>query len=217
MKFVMSYSCGKDSALALHRMIQNGHQPIGLLVMINKEMERSWFHGVDMALLEQISQSLAIPVIPCICEGEQYHTALEEGLRKAKALGAQCCAFGDIDIEGHFDWCAERCRNMGMAHSFPLWQESREELTYELIRLGYRAVIKCVNQTMLPKSFLGKELSEAIVAQMKDIGIDICGENGEYHTVTVAGPIFDFPVNYRLGEILEFGDIAVVDILAAEA
>ena len=53
MKFVMSYSCGKDSTLALHKLIKAEHEPVGLLVMVNKDMDRSWFHGADHRLLEK--------------------------------------------------------------------------------------------------------------------------------------------------------------------
>ena len=103
MKFAISYSCGKDSALALYRMIQAGHEPVCLLVTFNELMGRSWFHGVDPLLLESISQSLNIPLITCPCRGEDYRTALETGMRKARDLGATACVFGDIDIEGHLE------------------------------------------------------------------------------------------------------------------
>lgn len=212
----MSYSCGKDSALALHRMVAAGHEPSGLLVMINKDMGRSWFHGVDATLLSNISLSLKIPLIPCVCSGEQYHSALEEGLRKAMDKGAECCVFGDIDIEEHFDWCAQRCESVGLRYNFPLWREDREKLTRELIALGYVAVIKCVNKKYLPAPLLGRALNEDIIARIKTAGADVCGENGEYHTVALDGPAFSFPVKYRLGEVVEFGDIAAIDITAEE-
>lgn len=83
MKFVISYSGGKDSVLSLHKMLEAGNDPIGLLVMINRNMQRSWFHGVDIHMLKQISSSIEIPLIMCESAGEDYHTALEDGLKRA--------------------------------------------------------------------------------------------------------------------------------------
>ena len=88
MKFVMSYSCGKDSTLALHKMVEQGHIPVALLVMFNQDQERSWFHGVDRPLLEQIAASLELPLLLCPSSGEEYHLAFEEGLRRAMEMGA---------------------------------------------------------------------------------------------------------------------------------
>lgn len=69
MKFVMSYSCGKDSSYALYKMIEAGHEPVGLLVMVNQDMDRSWFHGADYALLDKFSKSLELPLILCPSKG----------------------------------------------------------------------------------------------------------------------------------------------------
>ena len=216
MKFVMSYSCGKDSTLALHHMLHNGHEAVGLLVMVNQELERSWFHGVDRPLLERISASLAIPLIPCVCKGEDYHTALETGLRKAKELGAQACAFGDIDLEDNAKWCKDRCEATGLLWEFPLWKRGRRELVEEFLSLGYTALIKCVKNEVLPQSLLGKPLSPETVAAMQEARVDVCGENGEYHTITVDGPIFQFPVDVECREILDFGTISAINIVVGE-
>ncbi len=214
MKFVISYSGGKDSVLALHKMVQAGHTPMGLLVMVNRDMERSWFHGVDLPLLEQISASLQIPLLPCVCTGEDYCAAMEHGLRQAKALGAEACVFGDIDIEDHLTWCQQRCNAAGLARIHPLWHRDRRENTLEFIQLGYQALIKCVRNQDLPQSFLGRMLDLALLQEMEQRGVDVCGENGEYHTVAVGGPLFRQPVRYQCKEILDFGNISAINICA---
>lgn len=216
MKFVISYSCGKDSTLALHRMLEEGHSPAGLLVMMNREMNRSWFHGVDPALLRAISDALGIPLILCESNGEEYHTALEKGLLEAKANGAECCVFGDLDTEDNAAWCKARCDAVGLAYRFPLWGQDRMENTMEIIRLGYRCLIKCVRNADLPASYLGRFLDRETVASMDALGLDVCGENGEYHTVVVDGPIFSRPVPYECREILDFGNISAMNIVCAE-
>lgn len=212
MKFVMSYSCGKDSTLALHKLIEQGHEPVGILVMINESLERSWFHGADFKLLEKYSNALQIPLIPCPSEGGDYHMALEEGLKKAKEAGAEMAGFGDIDLEGNRRWCEERCEHVGLQATFPLWQRERKDIVREIMETGYTCIIKSIHNEFLPKELLGKSLNPETVAIMQERGIDICGENGEYHTITVDGPIFHTPVSYQKGERLDFGKISVIDI-----
>ena len=211
-KFIMSYSCGKDSTLALHKMIMAGYEPAALLVMVNAQLGRSYFHGADGALLDKYERALGIPMLRVPTSGEDYHLSMEAALQKARADGVEIAAFGDIDIDGNRAWSEERCRNTGLRAMFPLWHAGRRENVEELLRLGYRCVIKSINNTLLPKSLLGRVLDEDIVALMEGCGVDVCGENGEYHTLTVDGPVFHTPVDYQLGELLDFGDYSVVDI-----
>lgn len=214
MKFVMSYSCGKDSTLALHTMLAQGHEAVALIVVVHEDAQRSFFHGVDKTMLEQISSVLDIPLLLTPTSGERYHLAMEESLRKAKELGAEAACFGDIDIEDHRAWCEARSLQASLKAVFPLWQRDRRENVFELLRLGYRCLIKTVNSTLLPRTLLGKIIDHEVVEEMDHCGIDICGENGEYHTIVVDGPIFTRPVAYTLGEILNFGDMAVINVQA---
>ena len=216
MKFVMSYSCGKDSTLALHKMVEQGHTPVALLVMFNQDQERSWFHGVDRPLLEQIAASLELPLLLCASSGEEYHLAFEEGLRRAMEMGAEACIFGDIDIEDNAAWCRARCDAVGLPAHFPLWKRDRAENTREAVALGYRCVVKCVRNRDLPQSYLGRVMDEEMIEDMARRGIDICGENGEYHTIVLDGPLFHRPVAYTCREVLDFGNISAVNIVSAE-
>ena len=212
MKFILSYSAGKDSVMALHKMVAAGHEPAGLLVMVNRDLQRSWFHGADLPLLQEIARSLDIPLMLCESGGEDYHIAMEAALKQAKAQGVEACVFGDIDIEDHRTWCRERCDAAGLQCIHPLWQRNRTENTAEILALGYRCIIKCVRNADLPRSFLGRVLDTGMVEEMKQRGIDVCGENGEYHTIVLDGPLFHFPVPYVCREILDFGNHTVINI-----
>lgn len=212
MKFAISYSCGKDSTFALHKMIKQGHTPICLMVMINESAKRSYFHGADFHMLDQYAEALNLPIIPCLADENNYALAFEEGLQKAKSMGVEAVCFGDIDIEENRKWEEERCQRVGLQAYFPLWQGGREDIVHELIRLGYQCLIKSIHKELLPQSILGKCLDETIVSIMKSSEIDICGENGEYHTLVVDGPIFTKPLAFQMGEILEMGAYAVIVI-----
>lgn len=196
-KFIMSYSSGKDSTLALYRMIKEGHTPMGLLITMNNEEGRSWFHGVPECILKDVSKSLEIPLIVVKCKGEDYKEAFENALFHAKENGAEACVFGDIDLEEHRTWCTERCNEVGLEAIFPLWQEGREKLTYEFIDSGFKTIIKKVKLEFLNEDFLGEVLTKELVEKIKETGADLCGENGEYHTFVYDGPIYKFKVDFQ--------------------
>lgn len=202
-KFIMSYSCGKDSTLSLYRMIKEGHIPVALLVTIDKKRIRSWFHGIPNNLLEDVSKSLNIPLLLVESEGTNYTETFIEALKKAKELGAEACVFGDIDLEEHRTWCTDRCDTAGLEAIFPLWQEDREALTHEFIDCGFKTVIKNVQLEILNESFLGEVLTKDLVEKIKAAGSDPCGENGEYHTFVYDGPLFKYKIPFEIeGNIL---------------
>ena len=190
MKFVISFSGGKDSMLALHEMVEAGHEPVALLVMYRQGAGRSWVHGIEPELLVAIGEALEIPLICCDAKSETYNEDMERGLRRARKLGAQACVFGDIDTPGHREWDEARCAAVGMDAILPLWNRDRVDAVRKTLDLGYKCLIKCVRNDILPKEWLGQTLNHAHVEQMLARGVDACGENGEYHTVVVDGPLF---------------------------
>lgn len=196
-KFIMSYSCGKDSTLALYRMIKAKHTPLALLVTVDSKKLRSWFHGIPSKLLNDVSSSLNIPLLLVKSEGNNYKETFVKALIEAKANGAEACVFGDIDLEEHRSWCTERCNEAGIKAVFPLWNEDREKLTYEFIDSGFKTVIKNVRLADLKEEFLGKILDKDIVSKIKATGSDPCGENGEYHTFVFDGPLFNYRIPFE--------------------
>ena len=111
----MSYSCGKDSTLALHKMLAAGHEPAALVVMFNESAGRSYFHGADRPMLEAYGRALGLPVRPVPTAGETYHLAMETALvRITRETWAEAVCFGDIDIQANRDWCEARARAAGL-------------------------------------------------------------------------------------------------------
>ncbi|MEG0894681.1 MAG: diphthine--ammonia ligase [Oscillospiraceae bacterium] len=211
-KFVASYSGGKDSILAIYRAINQGMEPVCLIITYNTDKKRSWFHGIPQTVLESLSKSLDIPIWLIKTSGEEYAVNFEKALDKAKNLGAEVCIFGDIDIEGHLKWCTERCDNVGLQAFFPLWGENRAKLVYEFIDSGFTANFTIIDTKRMSDSFLGETLTKENVDLIANQGADICGENGEYHTFVSAGPIFKKQVDFCFGEKIMENDYAVLPI-----
>lgn len=215
-KVCVSFSLGKDSTLALYRTLKEEKDVVVLIISVDEKNLRSWFHGVDTTLIDAVSSSLNIPVILAKGDGNDYREVFVDALNKTKEMGAVECIFGDIDIEDHFKWCSGVCDEAGIASHFPLWQESRRAIVEEFIDCGFKACIKTVSkQFNVDQTFLNQTLSKDVINQFEHLGIDVCGENGEYHTFVYDGPIFNNPINVKSVGIYE-SDYAYSTILELE-
>jgi len=215
MNFVISYSGGKDSALALYRMIEQGHTPVAMIATVNVKQSRSWSHGMAKEMLLAASKKLNIPLLFAECEMDNYAQVFEKCLKEARQKGADACVFGDIDIEAHREWNEARCQEVGLDCILPLWQESREALVYEMLEVGFRTIIKVIDGSKIEDSFLGQDLTIPLVLKLKETGVDPCGENGEYHTFVYDGPIFSEPIPVKVKEIKDIGVYKSIDITLA--
>jgi len=202
-RFIASYSGGKDSVLAIYRALKLRLSPLGLIMTYNTDANRSWFHGITDNIIQNASDSLAIPINLIKTSGEKYQENFENALLDAKNKGAEVCVFGDIDIEGHLEWCTARCEKAGLIPYFPLWKEERKKVVYEFIDAGFSAIITIVDTSRMPKEFLGQVLTKEVVDDIEKSGADICGENGEYHTFVFDGPIFANKIDFSIDEKIE--------------
>lgn len=194
-KVAISFSGGKDSMLALHRAILHGYKPIALITTVNKTNQESYFHNISIKLLEKVSISINIPLVLIECYGNDYE---EQFIKTLKNLDVMGCVFGDIDIETHREWGEAICKKSGIKSIFPLWKEKRENVVMEFLNLGYKAIIKKIDLKRLDRTFLGQTLNYELLDRFKNIGVDICGENGEYHTFVYDGPNFLKPIDIRI-------------------
>ena len=128
-------------------------------------------------------EALELPLLAVPTGGEEYHLSMEAALRRAKEQGAELVCFGDIDMENNRAWGEERCRNVGLEAVYPLWHHDRQENVREVLELGYRCLIKTLDRRVLPRHLLGRVMDRAMVEEMTACGVDVCGENGEFHTI----------------------------------
>ena len=212
MKFAASYSGGKESALSIYEAMQQGHTPVLLITTFNTDKNRSHFHGIPEVVLERVSDSLGIPLLLVKTSGADYAINFEKALTQAKELGAEACIFGDIDIEGHRQWCDERCSNVGIKAMFPLWGKERKDAVYEFIENGFIANITVVNTKLVKDDILGLQLTKEVANIISAQGADICGENGEYHTFVSAGPIFKKPIHFSFDEKISENEYSILPI-----
>jgi len=198
--FFCSWSGGKDSSLALYKAIQSGSYPCFLLTMMIETGDRSRSHGIPRNVLEEQARCIGIPIRFCSTSWNSYTENFLEELSFFKNSDIQKGVFGDIDIESHRQWVESTCNREKIIAWLPLWQIERTTLLYELIKKGFRAEIVAVKEGVLPPTYLGRILNDEILEEFKALGIDLCGEAGEYHTIVTDGPIFKQPLYIKHGK-----------------
>jgi uncharacterized protein (TIGR00290 family) len=202
----MSWSGGKDSALALHEVIKTGAYEVrALLTTVTADFDRISMHGVRRSLLHAQASSLGLPLeevwIPKGASNETYEAQMRAALSKQREAGVEEVAFGDLFLRDIRDYREERLGQVAMRGLFPLWGRDTSRLSRELIELGFRAVVCCVDPRRLGKEFCGREFDRPFLESLPP-GVDPCGENGEFHTFVYAGPIFKSKIGVTKGEVV---------------
>lgn len=196
--FFCSWSGGKDSCLAFYYAVQSGGKPYCFFTMLSEEGERSRSHAIPLRILEQQAASLEVPLVTRAASWEDYEKIFVGQLREFKAEGVEVGVFGDIDLEEHRKWQENACAAAGMKAYLPLWGRSRREIVAELVDLGFQAVIVAVNEEKMGREYLGKVMDRPLMDELESKGIDVAGENGEYHTVITDGPLFQKPLTLEV-------------------
>ncbi|RPI17901.1 MAG: diphthine--ammonia ligase [Ignavibacteriae bacterium] len=204
-KAVLNWSGGKDSSLSLYKVLKDKRYDVcSLLTTINDEFNRVSMHGVRTELLEAQAKAIGIPLtkimLPEVSDIETYNNVMFKTMDNFRKQFIYTSIFGDIFLEDLRKYREEQLAKLKISAYFPLWKKSTKSLVKEFIDLGFKAVVVCVNEKYLDKSFAGRIIDESFLNDLP-ANVDPCGENGEYHSFVFAGPIFQKPVNYKLGEI----------------
>jgi uncharacterized protein (TIGR00290 family) len=216
-RILFCWSGGKDSAMALHSLLQRSDiHVVALLTTVTEGYERISMHGVRRELLDRQVQSIGLPLhevrIPPQCVNPIYEARMEEALRVHLENGVQTVAFGDIFLEDLRAYREKNLARMGMTALFPIWKRDTCELIRSFHANRFRAIAVCVDSKVLDPSFAGRELDESFFRDLPPEA-DCCGENGEFHTFVFDGPIFHSPLHVRTGEIVNRDGFVFCDIL----
>jgi uncharacterized protein (TIGR00290 family) len=217
---VLSWSGGKDSAMAAYHLLASQKYEIAaLLTTVTEEFDRISMHGVRRDLLEQQADSLGIPLrkimIPKDCPNEIYEARMREALSHFKARGITKIAFGDLFLQDVKQYRDERLAQADMTGLYPIWMRDTEELVRTFIGLGFKAILACVDTQAIDASFAGREIDYQLLRDLPE-SADPCGEYGEYHSFVYAGPIFKKAIACRAGDrVMRTERFNYCDIVAA--
>jgi len=187
---IASWSGGKDSCLALYRAQKQGYKIKNIVNFISKKYKRGCFHGIEADLLKLQSELIGIPLVQkeVTDDMKEYEREFKEAISSIK--DAEAMVFGDIYLDEHKDWVDRVCDDVGMAAIEPLWQEPPERLIEEFISSGFKSVVVSAQADKFDKEFVGRIVDRDLLDELKSRNICPCGENGEFHTLVIDGPIF---------------------------
>jgi uncharacterized protein (TIGR00290 family) len=201
---LVSWSGGKDCALALQRVLDGGeYEPVTLLTTVNPEYERVVMHGVRRELIEAQADALNLPLhaieLPASPNNDLYNQVMSDAMNHWKARGVHHVMFGDIWLEDVKQYRDERLKLAQMTGVFPVWGDDVHALAQEFLNRGFASVAACVDTEQLDASFAGRVLDESFFRDLPD-SVDPCGERGEFHSFVFRAPMFRRELKIATGE-----------------
>ncbi|WP_299683693.1 diphthine--ammonia ligase [uncultured Dokdonia sp.] len=203
-KTYFNWSSGKDSSLALYKILQDPTYEISTFITtVNSDYNRVSMHGLRIALLEQQVQSLGFSLhqieFPAQVTMEAYSDKMRSEVTRLKEDGYTHGVFGDIFLEDLRAYRDKQLAGVGIKGVYPLWKKDTKTLLKEFIAAGFKAITVCVNATYLDEHFCGRVIDESFIEDLPET-VDVCGENGEFHTFVYDGPLFKNPIPFTIGE-----------------
>jgi uncharacterized protein (TIGR00290 family) len=216
---LLSWSGGKDSALALHRARAEGTVRVeGLLTTVTDGFDRISMHGVRTTLLERQARALGLPLevarIPPRCGNDEYERTMRAALDPWRARGGEAVVFGDLFLADVRAYRERLLAPTALTAHFPLWGEDTAALARRFLALGFRAILVCVDPRQLDPAFCGRDYDAALLDALPP-AVDPCGEHGEFHTFVWDGPGFADPVPLVRGEVVTRDGFTFADLLPA--
>jgi uncharacterized protein (TIGR00290 family) len=219
MRAIVSWSGGKDSSLALNKVLAESQdiQVLGLLTTVTRDYDRISMHGVRRSLLKRQATSTTLPLfevfIPKSSTNKTYEYEMISALTKLKNdLSVSAIIFGDLFLRDVREYREKLMSKIDLTCVFPLWGVDTKDLANRFLDLGFRAILCTVNPKMLDPSFCGREFDKRLLSDLPD-GVDPCGENGEFHTFVYDGPIFKSSISVTRGEVVERDGFVFADLL----
>lgn len=202
-KVVVSWSGGKDSALALQKLIADSrYQVEGLFSTISKVDHRLPIHEVKEALLSKQAAALGFPLttiaIPQHPSNAVYEQKLAAYFSLLKEKGITTIVYADLFLEDIRSYRDELIQRHGMNGLYPLWGNNTGDVGQSFVEQGFEAIVTTIDTEKMEENWIGKLYNRHFLEKLTD-SIDPCGENGEFHTFVFNGPIFHSVVEVEKG------------------
>lgn len=194
MNSLISWSGGKDSCYAAIKAVEQGSKPQVLLNVLNENGKISRSHGIPLSILRAQAAAMGLPLHTIASSWADYEKHFTEALAALKAqYNLTHAVYGDIDLQPHREWEEKVSTNAGLEASLPLWQQNRRQLLTDMLEAGIETMIVSCNSTM-GESYLGRILTLDMIPGLEALGVDVCGENGEFHTLVLNCSLFASPI-----------------------
>ncbi len=218
MKVIASWSGGKDSCFACYKALAQGYEVSYLVNFISREFRRVSFHGTRARLISCQAQAIGLPLVQYTVPPDMslYEQRFKRAVSVLKHRGAQGMVFGDIYLQEHRGWIERICGEVGITPVIPLWGIAPERVLNEFIEAGFEALVISAKADIFSEEWLGRKIDYGFLADMKRLGweesVDVCGEQGEYHTLVVDGPLFRKRMQITYGDRVKRNGYWFLDI-----
>jgi diphthine-ammonia ligase len=212
-KVFCSWSGGKESCLACHKAMKGGHEVASLLTMVTTTGNYTRSHRLRGDLLIAQSQAISIALHQRRASWDTYEREFARALASFKREGIEGGVFGAFYRSEDRAWVERVCSEAGIVPLLPLWGMGGEELLRTFIEAGFEAIVVAIRNDIMNDHWLGKHIDREFIEQMEKRGIDVCGENGEYHTLVIDGPIFRERIGIKETRITRRGTMAFLQVL----
>jgi uncharacterized protein (TIGR00290 family) len=216
-KAILSWSSGKDSAMALYRTLASKQfEVVCLLTTLSQPFRRVSMHGVREELLDRQADSLGIPLekvlIPYPCPNAVYEEKMRNILSLWKERGVTHVIFGDLFLEDIRRYREANLSLLDLTPVFPVWGTDTASLAREMLEVGFRAILTCVDPRKLDEKFAGRQFNNSLLEDLPPT-VDPCGENGEFHTFVYDGPNFRDSIPIEIGQSVLRDGFQFADVL----
>lgn len=189
-KAAVLWTGGKDSALALFESLKQFS--IDRLVTFVPEL-RHKFYAHPIELIQAQAESIGLPH-QLFQIKEPFADSYREALCNLRDDGVQVVITGDVShMGGYPNWIRERAKGILQVYT-PLWETSRLEVLDKLESNGFEVVCSLAYKRSFKETIAGKHLDSKLIKLLSRLSklshLDICGENGEYHTWVICAPFF---------------------------
>ncbi|MEW6070041.1 MAG: diphthine--ammonia ligase [Candidatus Thermoplasmatota archaeon] len=191
-KAFVSWSGGKESCNAYFKALSAGFDVHCLVNMVTVDGKASMTHGISSELLQAQAKAIGVALVQRETTWHNYEQDFKKILNELRREGVEYGIFGEIDIQEHRDWVERVCKEVGIEPILPLWGMLRSKLLRDFIATGFKAIVVAANSKLFGKEWLGRRIDLSFIRDLSKLkNIDLCGEQGEYHTFVVDGPIFN--------------------------
>ncbi len=213
--YAIASSGGKDSTLALYRAQQSGFAVTHLFHVYNSDTSRVRFHGYKPSLVKEQAKLMGLKSIIMPTTSQEFDSDFKVALETVKQEGLRGIIFGNIFLEDVREFYETRVKSAGLEYYDLLWGQATKSVLESFIQGGFKAVVTSIWLKKLDRRYLGREINGDFLTDLEKEAVDVCGENGEYHSLVYDGPCFKKPLPYRICGVHEETENIFLDIMSA--
>ncbi len=200
----MSWSGGKDSALSLYRLMEDDtFDVVSLHTTIDTNLKRVGLHGIHESIIEAQADVIGLPLTKLYLDPSgdhgNYNRLIKNYCEELHDEGVRYIGYGDIFLEDLKNYRDKMLATAGLAGVYPLWKNDTTNILEEFWKAGFETLLCSADAQYFSENDLGAAIDSGFVSKLMP-KVDPCGENGEFHSVTIDGPIFNKRLELIPGE-----------------